>query len=216
MFEGCVEIRSFFSDYLDGRCEPEVLRSIRYHLAYCEPCREELRRWQTVQEDLGSLARRRVSADLALRLRVMMSQQLHRNLLARLWVRLENLLRPNLLPATGGVAAAIVCFCLIMGSQVGPVVRGPDVPLQVVTPVRVRELAPIDFNTGDVPVVVVTQIDAEGRATGYRLLSGQKSPELMQQLDRMIYFSLFQPATAFGKPTDGQVVLSLRRITVRG
>jgi hypothetical protein len=51
---------------------------------------------------------------------------------------------------------------------------------------------------------------------GYRVLSGQNSPELMQRLDRMIYFSVFQPATAFGKPTDGEVVLSLRRITVRG
>jgi hypothetical protein len=175
-----------------------------------------LSRWQAVQGELRSVARRRVSPDLALRLRVLMSQQLHRNFLGRLWVRIENLLEPLLLPATGGVAAAVVSFCLIMGSQVGPVLNGPDVPLQVVTPARVRELAPIDFNTGDASVVVVTQIDAEGRATGYRILSGERSPELLQHLDRMIYFSVFQPATAFGKPTDGEVVLSLRRITVRG
>jgi hypothetical protein len=38
----------------------------------------------------------------------------------------------------------------------------------------------------------------------------------MQRLDRMIYFSVYKPATMFGKPTDGEVVLSLRRITVRG
>jgi hypothetical protein len=50
----------------------------------------------------------------------------------------------------------------------------------------------------------------------YRVLSGQLSPQLVRDLDRIIYFSLFDPATAFGKPTDGQVVLSLRRITVRG
>jgi anti-sigma factor RsiW len=217
MFESCVEIRGYFSDYLDSCCEPEALRSIRFHLAYCESCQEELHRWQAVQADLRSLPRRQVSPELGLRLRVLMSQQLHRNIIARLWVRLENLLQPLLLPATGGVAAAIVCFCLIMGSQVGPVLHGPDVPLlQVVTPPRVRELAPIDFSTGDGSVVVVTQIDAEGRATGYRVLSGQHSPELLQHLDRMIYFSVFQPATTFGKPTDGQVVLSLRRITVRG
>ena len=74
----------------------------------------------------------------------------------------------------------------------------------------------MDFNTGDNGLVLVTQINAEGRVKGYRVLSGQRSPELMQRLDRMIYFSIFQPATMFGKPTDGQVVLSLRRITVRG
>ncbi len=74
----------------------------------------------------------------------------------------------------------------------------------------------MDFNTGDNGLVLVTQINAEGRVKGYQVLSGQSSPELMQRLDRMIYFSIFRPATMFGKPTDGQVVLSLRRITVRG
>ena len=103
-----------------------------------------------------------------------------------------------------------------MGSEVVPVTKIPDVPLQLVTPPRVRELAPMDFNTGDKPVVVVTRVDAGGRVMGYRVLSGQSSPELIQRLDRVMYFSIFQPATMFGKPTDGQVVLSLRRITVRG
>jgi CRISPR-associated Cas5-like protein len=32
----------------------------------------------------------------------------------------------------------------------------------------------------------------------------------------MMYYSLFEPATSFGRPTSGQVVLSFRTITVRG
>jgi hypothetical protein len=103
-----------------------------------------------------------------------------------------------------------------MGSQVAPITNIPDVTVQLVTPARVQALAPMDFNTGDNSLVLVTQINAEGRVKGYRVLSGQGSPELMRRLDRMIYFSVFQPATMFGKPTDGEVVLSLRRITVRG
>ena len=63
--------------------------------------------------------------------------------------------------------------------------------MQVVTPARVQELAPMDFNTDDNGLVLVTQINAEGRVKGYRVLSGQGSPELMQRLDRMIYFSIF-------------------------
>ena len=131
-------------------------------------------------------------------------------------MRFENALKPLLIPATGGVLTAVICFCLIMGSQVVPITNIPDVTVQVVTPARVQELAPMDFNTGDNGLVLVTQINAEGRVKGYRVLSGEGSPELMQRLDRMIYFSIFQPATMFGKPTDGEVVLSLRRITVRG
>jgi len=216
MFEGCVEIRGHFSDYLDGMCPPEVLRSIRFHLTYCASCQEELESWEGLGAELRALPRRRVSADLALRLRVEISQRLHRNLLARLWVHLENGLRPLLIPASGGVLAAVICFFMFMGATVVPASNVPDVPLQLVTPPRVDQLAPIDFNTGEKPVVLVTKIDAGGHALGYRLLSGPNSPELTQRLDRLIYFSTFQPATMFGRPTGGQVVLSLRRITVRG
>lgn len=216
MFETCIQIRDHFSDYLDGLCAPETLKSIRYHLGYCGACREELDRAEAVQADLHSLPRRRVPAEVALQLRVRISQQLHHEFLKALLVRLENAVRPVVLPASGGVLTAVIFFGLIMGSQVVPVTNIPDVPLLPTTPPRVQELAPIDFNTGDQPVVVLTSVSAGGRAMGYRVLSGQHSPELMQRLDQLIYFSIFQPATMFGKPTDGQVVLSLRRITVRG
>jgi anti-sigma factor RsiW len=216
MFETCVEIRNHFSDYVDGVCAPEARKSIRYHLSFCDVCREELEEWESVHEQLRALPRQPVPPELALRLRVQMSQLLHRIPFSQLWVRLENGLKPLLIPATGGVMTAVICFCLIMGSQVVPVTQLPDVAVQVVTPVRVRELAPMDFNTGDNGVVVLTQINAQGHVEGYQLLSGQRSPELIQRLDRMMYFSKFQPATTFGKPTNGQMVLSLRRITVRG
>ena len=216
MFESCVEIRSLFSDYLDARCDREQVRSLRFHLAYCAACQGELENYRTIQSDLTALPKRRVPPGLRLQLRVRMSQELHRNLLGRFWIRLENAFRPLLLPASGGVLAAIICFGLIMGSNAVPTVISPDIPLQLVTPPRVRTLAPIDFNTGDQGVVVVTRIDAGGRVMGYEVLSGQESPELLRGLDRMIYFSVFDPATTFGRPTSGQVVLSLRRITVRG
>jgi len=216
MFKGCIEIRNHYSDYLDGLCEPNVLKSIRFHLNYCGSCRRELEMWESMQADLRGMPRYQVPPELALRLRVEVSQGLHRNVLEQLRVWMDNALQPMLLPASGGILAAVICFCLIMGSLVVPVTSAPDVPLGFPTPPRVRELAPINFNTGDAPVVVVAGIDAGGRAMGYRVLSGESSPELIHQLDRIIYFSHFQPATWFGRPTNGQVVLSLWRITVRG
>ncbi len=216
MFETCVEIRRHFSDYLDDGCERESLRSIRFHLNYCASCREELEQMQAIQAELQALPRRRVPPELALSMRVRISQRLHRNLLRQLWVRCENALQPLLIPASGGVLTAIIFFGLLMGWQVVPALNIPDVPLEIVTPPRVRELAPMNFNDGDQAVVVLTQIDAAGRVVGYKVLSGPITPELTRSLDRTIYFSLFAPATMFGRPTDGQVVLSLRRITVRG
>ncbi len=216
MFESCVEIRGKFSDYLDGQCTRETFGSIQYHLTWCASCRKELSRWQEVQAELRALPRRHVPPQVGLRLRVRLSQELHKNFLGRLQVRLHNALEPLLLPASAGVLTAIICFGLIMGSEVTPMTNAPDVSAQAATPPRVRVLAPLDFNTGDQAVVLVTHIDAGGRVLDYKVLSGQRSPELMYGLDRMMYFSLFHPATMFGKPTDGRVVLSLRRITVRG
>jgi len=216
MFEGCIEIRHHFSDYLDGLCDPQAMKSIRFHLNYCGSCRRELETWETMQADLCGMPRLQVPPELALRLRVEASQALHRNLVGRVRLWMGNVLQPVLLPASGGVLAAVVCFCLIMGSLVVPRTQTPDVPLGSPTPPAVLELAPIDLTNGDAPVVVVVPVDAGGRAMGYRVLSGESSPEILHELDRVIYFSNFEPATWFGRPTHGQFVLSLRRITVRG
>lgn len=216
MFETCVEIRNHFSDYLDGRCDRSVFRSVRYHLDYCASCRRELDRLETFLADLRSLPPRRVPPELALRLRVHLSRYLHRNLLNRFLVYLDNALKPVLLPASGGVLTAILCFALIMGSQIVPAANISDELAVVTKPPRVEVLAPINFPTGEEGIVLVTHIDAEGRVLSYTVLSGQYSPAVLHHLDRMMYFSHFQPAMMDGKPTDGHVVLSLRRITVRG
>ncbi len=216
MFESCVEIRRYSSDYLDGECTAEILRSLRFHLKFCAACRQEFGRRELLQSDLQRLPPSRVPPELALRLRVRLSQHLHRNLLDRIVVRIENAFRPLLLPASAGVLTAVICFGLMLASGVPPASRVPDVPFQIATPPRIRTLAPLNFPTDEQPVVLVTYIDAVGRVKDYKLLSGQASPELTRRLDRMLLFSRFQPATAWGRPTDGQVVLSLRRITVRG
>lgn len=216
MFENCAEIRDHYSDYMDGACGPEVVRSIRFHMQYCAPCRQELDRAQELRSVLQALPRRRVPKPVDLRLRVRMSQELHRNFFGRLWVRLDNQFRSLLLPATGGLVAAVFCFCLIMGSEVAPVSNLPDFPVSFVTPATVLALAPLDFTPGDRPVVVVTYIGMDGQVMSYKVLSGQHSPELMRQLDRMIYFSRYTPAMDFGRPTDGKVVLSFSQVTIRG
>ena len=216
MFESCSEIRQLLTGYLDDRCDRREMKSMRFHLENCAACRGELARLQEIQADLRALPRRRVSPEMALQLRVGLSQRLHHHVLSGLWIRFENVLQPLLIPASGGVLTAIIFFGLIMGSQFVPPSSLPDVPLTLVTPPRLRELPPINFNAEDYPVVLLTQVDAAGRVMSYKVLSGQISPELSHSLDRVMYFSVFDPATTFGKPTDGQVVLSLRRITVRG
>lgn len=216
MFESCVEIRAHYSDYLDGDCTREAIRSLRFHLEYCASCRQELERQQVLLGDLRALSGRRAPEELALRLRVQLSQRLHRNLCGRLCVYLDNALKPLLLPASAGVLTTVLCFGVVIGSLVLPAGNWRNAPAETSTPPRVRELAPMNFPTGDEALVLVTHIDPDGRVRDYTLLSGQSSPLLLKHLDQMMFYSHFEPATLYGKPTEGQMVLSLRRITVRG
>lgn len=215
MFENCIEIRNHFSDYADGLCDREVLRSLRFHLTHCQSCTRELEIRRTIHEDLRSLPVDRVAPEVSLRMRVMVSQHLHRNFLGHVVVFLENAIKPLMLPASAGVLTAIICFGLILGAQVIPANWQEDAK-EISTPPRVRTLGPINLSTDEQAVVLVTHVDAEGRVAYYQVLSGQQSPALMHRLNRMMYSSYFKPATMYGKPTDGQVVLSLQRITVRG
>jgi hypothetical protein len=214
MFESCLEIRSHFSEYIDGVCSPDDRRSLRYHLQHCGACRLELDRYELIRSDLHGLPRPRPSAFAQLRLNVALSRARHVQTLTNLGVRLENGLQPLLLPASGAVLAGLLCLSLTFDWLIPPRASKPDVPLH--TPPRLESLAPLDFNTGDMQLVVVTHVDADGRVVDYQVLSGEQSPELKPELDRLMYFSVFQPATLLGKPTAGQAVLSLSRITVRG
>lgn len=215
MFESCLEIRRQFSEYVDGMCSRQALRSIRYHLRQCGACELELERYELLRADLRELRRPQVPAAVGVRLNVALSRVQHARLLVdlrdSLRVRFENVLRPLLLPASGAVLAGLLCFGLTLDWLILPPVR-PDALL--ITPARIESLAPLDFNTGRDGVVLVTRVNADGQVVDYRVLSGE-SAELKPQLDRLMYFSVFRPATMLGRPTESELVLSLRRITVR-
>ena len=103
-------------------CDPQVMKSIRFHLSYCGSCRQELEVWETMQADLRGMPRLQVPPELALRIACWKCRRACiRKWFAWLRVWMDNVLQPMLLPASGGVLAAIVCFCLIMGSLVVPV-----------------------------------------------------------------------------------------------
>lgn len=213
MFESCAQIRRRFSDYVEGACSRDSVRSVRYHLRTCGACATEFERYELMRSDLRSLPRPKPSPFTGLRVDVVLSQARKTRLSDALRLRFENVLRPLLLPATGAVLAGLICFGITLECLIAPPARVDA--STITTPARIESLGPLDFNTGTDGVVLVTHVNADGQVIDYRMLSGQPSAELKPQLDRLMYFSLFRPATRLGEPTDAQVVLSLRRITVR-
>ncbi|MGB9104426.1 MAG: zf-HC2 domain-containing protein [Terriglobales bacterium] len=218
----CSQARSLFSPYLDGVLNGRQMRDLGKHLAQCAACSHESALLADTQRAVCSLGRRPAPPELALKLRVALSHEVARSRarsFAGLQVRLEDALNAFMVPATAGVLSAIVFFGLLIGLFALPVHANNDVPTMLYTP---PVLAQSPFSNGmerinAESIVVEAYIDANGRVQDYRILSApNETDEIKPQLENMLIFTTFRPATAFGQPTSGRAVLSFSKINVRG
>ncbi|HVP50684.1 MAG TPA: anti-sigma factor [Terriglobales bacterium] len=222
----CDRARSLFSPYLDGVVPGRQMQAVSQHLRECAGCRTEYAAWQRTQRLVSSLERKPAPPELALRLRVAISQTAAQRAQRRwqgLLVRIENLADAFILPATAGLASAIVFFAVLIGFMAMPVhlsAARDDVPTLLYTPPRLQAM-PSDFGlqsaASSEPLVVETLVDANGRVQDYRILSGPADTRRLEsQLNNIMIFTTFRPATTFGVPTPGRAVLSFAKINVGG
>ena len=123
-----------------------------------------------------------------------------------------------MLPATGGLISAILIFGLLIGILVPAHLHDSnDVPTMLYTPPEMTA-APfgLDQNGGSDAVLVEAVIDSHGRVQDYRVLSPSGQTELSPQMKNALIFAQFRPATSFGVPTSGRVVISFSNINVGG
>ena len=221
----CHRARSLFSLYLDGALTGRQMRELGQHLADCAHCSTEYAELCRTQSMVAALGPRKAPAALALKLRVALSREIARSRRSRLQsfgVQLENALNAFMLPATAGVISAVICFGLLIGVLAFPAslaASGDDVPTLLYTPPQLQAL-PADLAlTAPSPdvVVVETLVDANGRVQDYRIISGPGNHEsLRPELNNIMIFTTFRPATSFGVPTQGRAVISFAKINVRG
>jgi hypothetical protein len=219
----CATTKSLFSSYLDGALTGTEMRELAQHLESCASCHRNYMLLRQSHRMLTSLGRQHAPADLALKLRVAISRQAARSRHSRfegVRVRLENALNAFMVPATAGLASAVVVFGLLMGF-IGPLQAVPaaDVPLLLYTEPELQSSA---FGTAIGPInadslVIEAYVDSHGRIQNYRILSDPgESPELLPQVKNMLIFTTFRPATSLGRPTPGRALLSFSRISVKG
>ncbi len=217
----CSQYRSLFSPYLDGRLNGRQMRDLSDHLAGCEACTKEYALLGETQLAVSSLGRQKAPPELALKLRIALSHEAARarsRSFSGLQVRLENAMQAFMVPATAGVLSAVVFFGLLIGLFALPVQANNDVPTMLYTP---PVLAQSPFSNGmermDADSIVIeAYIDANGRVQDYRIISANGSDQIKAQLENMLIFTTFRPATAFGQPTNGRAVLSFSKINVKG
>jgi hypothetical protein len=129
---------------------------------------------------------------------------------------IDNLMRPLALPLAGGLASALLLFGVVVPTLgFRPSVMN-DVPTGFYTAATLVEVAPLGISNDE--AVVELYVDAKGQATDYSVQKGKVSPEMQADLTKMMFFARFTPATWFGQPTNGRVLVSFRRINyvVRG
>jgi anti-sigma factor RsiW len=221
----CQRARSMLSPYLDGAVTGVEMQSIAGHLRACRECSLEYAQLQRTQHMLAGLGRKKAPPELALQIRVALSQQASSQAKWRLEVlamRFRDALNAFMLPATAGVISAVIFFGMLIGVLMLPEglsAAQEDVPTMLYTPPQLQALpagVALDEDTPEA-VVVETLVGANGRVQDYRILSGPaEHPNLRPQLNNIMIFTTFRPATSFGVPTSGRVVLSFSNINVKG
>jgi anti-sigma factor RsiW len=223
----CVAIRAQFSEYLDGALTGVAMQSIAAHLDNCPECADDFGLWRQSQRALANLEPVRPPADLALRIRVALSQEqarTARNLLATWKVRWENTVAPFLLQASAGLASAIVLIgtmAFLVGAFAAPEpAAARDEPLGMASSPHFL-YSTVEADAGTVsrrgsPVTVEVFVDQMGRVYDYDIVSGPSDEATRADLESLLLTSVFLPATTFGQPVKGVAVLTFSGVSVQG
>ena len=233
----CRTIRACFSDYLDGAISGLRMQQIARHIEGfedaggtripgCKDCARELAAWRATQDAISALGPARAPANLGLRLRLAISHELARQdsrLLDRLSLAWDNAVRPMLLQVTGGVVGSVALVggvALLLGAVAAPQsVQANDEPLGALTaPHYLYSTASTGaIVTGsDTTIIVEASVDNLGRVYDYTIVAGPKDEAIRAQVANQLLSSGFQPASAFGVPVNGRVVLTFDGISVHG
>ncbi len=216
----CAQAKSLFSPYLDGVLSGSQMRALGDHLESCNACLRDYSLLERSQQLLTSLPRPQVPADLALRLRVAVSQQIAQRRhpwLEGALLRLENATRMLVLPATAGLATAVVIFGVLMGIFALPAqlrASSDDVPLLLYSAPELQASA-YNLSQGMInedSLIVEAYIDSTGRVEDYRILSSSRDAQkMLPEVKNVLIFTQFRPAMAMGRATEGRAVLSFSR-----
>jgi predicted anti-sigma-YlaC factor YlaD len=222
----CSHIQHQFSRYLDGDVPGARMLEISGHLERCADCSGEFAAWRKSQTLVSTLGPTKVPEDLALRLRVAISQESRnstRERLSRFQSRWENTFQPFLLRAGAGLASAIFLVgtaAMLVGTVASPEpVEARDVPLEVSSAPRLlySSFQPADaIGDHDNPIVLQVFIDGQGRVYDYKVLSGQVDAQTRQSIDNLLLFSVFSPARSWDQPVRGSTLMSFSGVSVKG
>jgi hypothetical protein len=215
----CTEAKRLFSPMLDAMLEVDCRRALNQHLVECERCSAEFGMLRRTRGLMATMAPHSAPPELARCLKATLSQQLAAQRHNRWEVRMarwENILNALMLPATAGLISAVLIFGLLINVLVpAHLSDSNDVPTMLYTPPEMTS-APFGLESSNANVLVEAVIDSHGRVQDYRVLNSAGQSELSPEMKNALIFTRFRPATSFGLPISGRVVISFSNINVGG
>ncbi|MEZ5365231.1 MAG: zf-HC2 domain-containing protein [Bryobacterales bacterium] len=211
--------------YLAGKLAPPSKLVARLHLRSCSSCFAAYERSENATNWTARLNPVRPPANLRLQIRLELTREIAREgWLRRRWGQFKSdvreALQPVVIRSAGGLAAAILLFGVLMPDiWTQPVHASNDIPLRllnhaVAVPAVVTELGPyaVDGN-----VTVLAFIDVRGGVYDLELPAElSKDDKLRAQIANALLFTQFEPATLFGRPVPGFVLINFTNFTVKG
>jgi hypothetical protein len=202
----------------DARLRSSERAAVLEHLGECSECRSYERQIRSASMALRESPRLIPPQELTYRLRVIASHERARvdagiDWLSAFRFRLNQLLRPLLVPAAGGLFMSLLFFAVLTPSFTVHAGTSKDVPVGLFTQVAMISPSPFGFNGTDVTVEVT--IDESGAVADYTVPGGSLSKDEMRDVGNFILFSSFKAATKFGQPVTSKLLLNIRHIDVR-
>jgi anti-sigma factor RsiW len=205
------------SAYRDHSLSAAQFRSLWSHLYHCQQCREEVEVFENLGETLREVPAPSIPRDLAFDVRARLSQErAEQQRPGWLWT-IKNQWGHMAFPGAAGLVAALIFFGVFASHFSSPLqMATEDIPLVVRTPARLRDSRPweVGSNMGDLVVQVL--IDPQGRVADYDIVEGSYTPQEARNFRNNMLFAVFDPAMLFGRPTSDTLVLSYRKVRVRG
>jgi hypothetical protein len=220
----CEAMRAEFSAYLDSAMSGLEMAAIHTHLEGCVPCATEFAVWRDVQRSLGELGpapappalQRQLRAAIAAERQLGSYLPWYRQIL-RAW---QATIAPMALRLSGGLAVALLLVGGMGWLFAAPIaVQANDDKLANLAPARYlySQVPPqsIDLRA-DAPIVVEALVDEQGRVYDYEVLQGLPDQHVRLQVEGNLLASVFKPATVFGVPVRGRVVMTYTGVSVHG
>jgi len=217
----CWSAKRRSTDYVDGRLRGSERSRVAAHLAECDSCSQRIEDLASVRSTLRDLPEPVAPAPLRTELLVIASRErnlLRSSALQRLWngwkSRLNEMMRPLTIPATGGVLSSLFLFA-VLALTISTTTRAVTYEVPVLYADKMdANLVPVELRSS---VVLTLTLDGKGRITDYAVRDGSDS--FVGDPSRLQYNNIalpeFRTVLAMTQPVSRDISISFTPLVFR-